>query len=135
MKKTDEYSVDNLVIGFGMSAIPIIRELEISGEDFKVLSKENSTSLHVCDFAELDDVILDLDGANVKFRPIRVEFTKLYPFRIHLFCMSVILETWTSCFSMAPALLSIHCRLSMCAFRICRIKTMRKDKEIFGSAF
>ena len=42
MKKTDEYSVDNLVIGFGMSAIPIIRELEISGEDFKVLSKEAS---------------------------------------------------------------------------------------------
>jgi len=42
VKKIREGFVDNLIIGFGMSAIPIIRELELSGQSYKIISKNNN---------------------------------------------------------------------------------------------
>ena len=42
MQQPDVELVDNLIVGFGMAAIPIIRELELSGKSYKIISKNSN---------------------------------------------------------------------------------------------
>lgn len=54
MKRPGDELVDNLIIGFGMSAIPIIRELELSGKSYKIISKNSNIWRQMKDSGKLN---------------------------------------------------------------------------------